>query len=84
MHLSESSGFQLLSQKGLIPHKLKPGSLTTCMFNDLYLCTTASEQDVEEKNEREMGERGGEGKRKNTSLLVPVSLQIKTMSRFKP
>ena len=55
MHHSESSGFQLLSQKGLIPHKLKPGSLTTCMFNDLYLCTTASEQDVEEKNEKEMG-----------------------------
>lgn len=65
MHHCESSGLQLLSQKGLIPHKLKPGSLRTRMFNDLYLCTTASEQDVEEKNEKE-GERGGEGKRKNT------------------
>lgn len=62
MHHCESSGFQLLSQKGLIPHKLKPGSPRTRMCNDLYLCTTASEQDVEEKNEKE-GERGGEGKK---------------------
>lgn len=82
MHHCESSGFQLLSQKGLIPHKLKPGSPRTRMSNDLYLCTTASEQDVEEKNEKE-GERGGEGKRKKHFLLVPVSLQIKTTSRFK-
>jgi len=67
MHNSESSGFQLLSQKGLIPHKVKPGSPTTCMFNDLYLCTTASEQDVEKRMKRRWEK--GEGRGRERTLL---------------
>lgn len=67
MHNTESSGFQLLSQKGLIPHKVKPGSPTTCMVNDLYLCTTASEQDVEKRMKRRWEK--GEGRGRARTLL---------------
>lgn len=39
-----------LSQKGLFLDKLKSSS-AACTFNDAYRCTTATEQDVERKNE---------------------------------